>query len=68
MSADAVRIDVPIIHTSVVVYLAVFSVGYALFVSNTVLGVPVIWLGLGLYVTYLLYRVVLAVERIAYES
>ncbi|MDQ2049497.1 hypothetical protein RBH26_03275 [Natronolimnohabitans sp. A-GB9] len=68
MSAGTSWIRLPIVHALVVIFLVAPLVWYGILFSGTVFGVPAVWLALNLYLVYLVYRVVVGVERIAFEA
>ncbi|SEV83813.1 hypothetical protein [Natrinema salifodinae] len=65
MAADSSWVSLPIIHGTILMFLIVPSIAYGVLTSETILGVL---LAVNLYLAYLVYRVVVAVERIAYEG
>ncbi len=58
----------PIIHALIVIFLIGPLILYGILLSRTVFGVPAVWLALNLYLIYLIYRLVVGVERIAFKE
>lgn len=65
MSQIRSTVQLPIVHGLVIAYLFALTVIYSYGFSETFFGAPVTLVAVLLYLAYLLYRAVLALERIA---